>query len=120
MTNIILAMLIQSSYLIHYDIYALTKPNYIRNYQYKGIQYDSTEFNPIANLFFRNDLWDLGYTLALGANIAATYYLNKIDSKYAKYYLSALSIVEVLAISTWENFSKNKIKVNALVVYETF
>lgn len=64
------AMSIQNSKLIYQDIsetkFAMTK-------------FEFKEINPIADIYWKNNLWELGYASALGANILGNYFSHQLD-----------------------------------------
>lgn len=92
--------------LVYRDIYDYTKT---------GIQqFGGKECNPIANEFWKDNQWDLGYASAIGAQIAGNYIAYEIDKSgtLAKFLNVVIGFCEVSAISTsdhaWENKKTNE------------
>lgn len=110
--NIRLISYLQSVDLIFQDIYEYTKPNL-----YKQINNNLTagELNPVANFFFKNNLWDLAFASANVFN----YLIFNIDSLYPIYSV-VLNAAEIWAISTWSIATTNEINVEASLFIYTF
>lgn len=87
-----LEMITQNSILIKEDIFDTTK--------ILLKDYPCYEENFIADLFFKNNQWELCYTLSVGANIALDYISYKIDKKgiLAKIINGGISLGEGLVI----------------------
>jgi hypothetical protein len=106
---------LQSVGLIYLDIYTYTRPNLYQPHVVNGKILKPGEANPIADLFFKNNLWDFAFVCANAVNLV--FYSN--DNLYYLY-SSALTIAEVFAISTWDRFSDKKIDLHANVFTLTF
>ena len=110
--NIRLVTYLQSVDLVYQDIYEYTKP-----YLYKPINKDYTagELNPVANFFFKNNLWDLAFVSANAFN----YLIFNTDFLYPVYSI-VLNAAEIWAISTWSAAATNGINVEATLFIHTF
>lgn len=73
MTNLIITLLIQNAALINYDMNICTKPHYNKTYVYTNISgihtVTGSEYNGVAELFFKNDLWTEAYLLSIAGNV---------------------------------------------------
>ena len=89
------AVFMQNSLLVEEDIYTYTKT---------GLALGAEEGNPIANEFWKNNLWDQGFLAAETAQALGNYFAYKIDESgnFAKIINSLVGIGEVLAAYTWE------------------
>ncbi len=112
-TNIILAMLIQNATLIHADLlqtkYGLT---------ILGL----TEYNPIANEFFKNNQWDSCYFLSVAGNITGAYLLSFLDDSLgsSQRFLTIISIAEIIVIGGNDQYTKSGIKFQTIVYAKEF
>ncbi len=97
---------LKSVNLIYEDIYDYTKPNLYKRYSYNGSNYISHELNPIANLFFKNNLWDLAF---VSANLF-NYMIYNVDA-ISYFYAVGLNIAEIFAISSWSPLATAEINV---------
>ncbi len=105
----------QSFNLVYQDIYIYTKPALYRGYSNGGYNYISGELNPVANLFFSNNLWDLAFISANAFNYMM------FSNKYLSYvYSVGLELIEVWAISTWQPTTARQINVNAVLYVHMF
>lgn len=96
--------------LIKTDIYECTKPNY-HKYVYYFNRYEYykcyvNEHNKIADSFWINNNWELGYSLSIIFNSIALYGINKIDRSGLTGYAASLilNILEINAINAWSNY----------------
>ena len=137
------ALLVNSVSLIYTDIFVCTKPNYIRtnininisseikfdmfNNRYvtnnnfeTNLNIAYYEENPVAHLFFKNSLWELGFLAANSFNILAISYLNQIDASgiLGYTYILTLSILETAAIMSWkkETFIPKDLRVDFPII----
>lgn len=102
-------------FLIYMDIYLITKPRYVVNSFYDETgKLVSNEKNLLADMFFRNNLWEVGFCLAALANFGGIYVCNQLDSSglLATAYTITLTLAEFYAINSWENYMKNVIPKN--------
>lgn len=128
MTNIIIALLLQSMNLVHYDIYDCTRPNVYQTHTHIKVNQNNTitttlnyfpEDNKVADLFFRDGNFDLPFIFAISGNVLASSLLNNIDPQFTKLYIAGLNIAEVFAIASWKK-AKSDIKINALIYAQEF
>jgi len=119
MTNFIIAMILQSMNLIHYDIYECTQPSVYKIVYFNNKPKIFPETNPVANVFFSKGDFNTPFILANVLNIGVSIVLSKIDPHYSSIYLAGLNIAEVLAISSW-SLSKTNLKISALVYAVSF
>ncbi len=105
----------QAVYLIYQDIYVYTKPGLYKTHIVDGLDIRNNEMNPVANLFFKNNLWDLAF---ISANVFN--YLIYSDDDLYYIYSVLLSMAEVWAISTWDGTSTQNMNVSATVFALTF
>ena len=113
-TNIVFYMLLQNAVLIHTDIFQATYPGLkMQNSPY-------TELNPVANIFWQNNMWIPGYLLALSINylFADRFLLVDRTGITSTAILGAIAVAELFSIQTWEDKSlKNlNIKVTAFAI----
>ena len=121
--NTILALLLESIRLVHYDIYDCTK-SYVYTTKKKAsgniiITTYFPEANSLADQFFKNGFFDLPFSLAIAANITVAMMLNNVDSQLSKIYLAGLNIAEVFAIYSWR-VAKPDIQINTLIYAQEF
>jgi hypothetical protein len=106
---------IQSVNLVYQDIYEYTKPNLYKSYSENGKEYVAGELNPVADVFFKNNLWDVAFICANAFN----YFMFNVDG-FSYLYSTVLAAAEIWAISTWDNPSEKKINVKATLFVYTF
>ena len=126
-TNILLAMLLQNSFVIHYDIFTMTYPGItqtnISTSSGKGYVMETShvnyEVNPIANIFWQNGAWNEGYVLAVIANYVGSEYFLSIDKSgtLSQIYLSSISIAELIAVRSW---NPKNMQINVILYEGTF
>ncbi len=103
---------VQSFNLIFQDILIYTKEGLYKEYTSGGQSYTAYEMNPVANLFFKNNLWNAAFVSANAFN----YFM--FNNKYiSTVYSIALYLAEIWAISTWQPTTTRVINVNA-IIYE--
>jgi hypothetical protein len=90
---------IESSRLVYTDIYQATKPFYKKCFKLPRVSITISEINPIADVLFQQNFWDLGFTAALSANILALNLLDRIDKR------GVLSLLYTAAICSIEFYS---------------
>jgi len=120
MNEVILALLLQNASLINTDIFIQTKPH-IETMGW-------VEANPVADIFFKNDQYELGYITSLAGNIAGSLIADKIDNTgtLSKIVLGAISTAEVLVIADNDNMAKKynaqiySVNVKANIIYLEF
>lgn len=96
----------QSVDLIYEDIYNYTKPNLYKKYSFNSNDYIARERNPIADIFFKNNLWDLAF---LSANLF-NYMIYNLDDFYY-FYAVGLNVAEIFAISSWSVLATTEVNV---------
>jgi hypothetical protein len=115
-TNMILIALLQNTTLFYTDIFLATKPAI-------GMVVDGhqiIEENPIANLFWENNLWTEGYISAAVVNYAGSVIFLYIDkSGFASIlFQDIVSCAEIWAISAADGISLHNINISAtLFIY---
>ncbi len=125
MTNLIIALLLQNTYLINYDIYQCTKPYYgitniviINN---KKRILTSDEQNPIAELMFKNNLWDQAFILSIAGNILITQL--PIDDYIKIIMLDLINISEcyvLLGMGNNDKYNIRNLKFKSLIYFYQF
>ena len=113
---------LQSISLIYTDIFDLTKKykNKI-NIDNEGITHVSEERNPIANAYWNNNLWELGYLSAIGVEYIFINTFDTIDeSGVASYAVTLLiNISEIIVSSHWiDTFKLNKNVYTTVFTYQ--
>lgn len=108
-------MYFQSAALIYKDIYECTKPSLYKVLSINGIEYQVGEKNPVADLFFKNNLWDLAFVCANAFN----YFMFNVDDFYYLY-STALSVAEILAIASWGDTMSEGLNAKANLFVITF
>lgn len=102
--------------LIYEDIYLCTKPNVYKWHDLpNGDNIYAGENNPVANLFFKRNLWDIAFLSASAVSILA---LN-LDDNFSHIANIGLSLAEMACISHWDMLKNRNINVKAvLFVYQ--
>ena|SRR5271157_10719 len=106
---------VQAFNLVYQDIYVYTKPALNKEYSINGQNYTAGELNPVANMFFKNNLWDLAF---ISAGIFNYFMFN--NEYLSTAYSIALDILEIWAISTRQSTTTRQISVNAIIYEKMF
>jgi hypothetical protein len=124
--------LINNYYLIYTDIFTCTKTYYNKSFDsatnynsdgtYSYIHYSNSEANPVADIFWRDNAWEIGYASAVILNTVVVNYLNNIDNTgiLGFTYTTILSIAELQAIFAWSYNSDFKINIKSQILTITF
>lgn len=105
----------QSFDLVYQDMFIYTMQGLGAQYSAGGRYYTADEGNPVANMFFKNNLWGLAFISASAFN----YYM--FNNRYlSTVYAIVLDVAEVWAISTWQPVTKRRINVSAIIYEQMF
>ncbi len=114
MNTILIALYLQSCFLVNYDINDCTK-KMIDKYKNIGVG----EKNVVAKVFVDNDLYVPMQIGCYAFNYVALDKLNSIHPVLGYLSIATLTILEVRAISTW-SIVKKDIKINSIVYIMEF
>jgi hypothetical protein len=106
---------VQSFNLIYQDIFNYTMPGLGTQYSAGGHNYTANEANPVANVFFKNNLWGLAF---ISANTFNYYMFNNPYLSAA--YAVILEVAEVWSISTWQHTTARQMNVSAIIYEQMF
>ncbi|MGA2143097.1 MAG: hypothetical protein ABSG94_11850 [Brevinematales bacterium] len=106
---------VQSFDLVYQDMFIYTMPGLGTQYSAGGRFYTAGEGNPVANMFFKNNLWDMAF---ISANAFNFYMFN--NRYLSAIYAIALDVAEVWAISTWQPTTARQINVSAIIYEQMF